>query len=70
MRYLLMVFILVFGIESAVHAASKKNHKKGKREIASYSEKHKKNKKKKKSGHHRRHHGMNETAPQVEVLNS
>lgn len=44
MKYLLSLFILVFGIESAVHAAAKPT-KSGQRGVASASGKHKKKKK-------------------------
>lgn len=56
MKYILVVFMLVFGLESFVLASSKKKPLKGKREIASHTEKHKKHKKSKKSKVNKHHH--------------
>ncbi len=65
MKYLLTVLVLIFGIQSTVHAAAKKSSKRGgHRNIASDTGKHKNDKKKSKAHHKKKKHGMNNHASQ------
>lgn len=66
MKYLLTLLILVLGMESTLHAATKKSSKRhsGNRSVASVSNKHKHDKKKKKAHQKKKHHGMNYTTSQ------